>query len=131
MDVRENGPDETFGHVDHPLLRQRVRDPKSLREGELMAVVEECLGTVRGIAQYTRTAYVRGADGLEFTAAPDTLEQSCAAAAAAGRVCVRCDHVIRAGGVKFIRFSASGARPNEWAHDLRDPSCKPVRADGR
>ncbi|MFJ7202291.1 hypothetical protein ACIQWR_01960 [Streptomyces sp. NPDC098789] len=131
MDVREGRPDETFGHVDHPLLRQRVRDPKSLREGELMAVVEESLGTVGGIPRYTRTAYVRGDDGLEFTAAPDTLEQPHAAAAAAGRVCVRCDHPIRAGGVEVIRFSASGARPNEWAHDLRDPSCRPARAQWR
>ncbi|MFJ7206311.1 hypothetical protein ACIQWR_22595 [Streptomyces sp. NPDC098789] len=43
--------------------------------GELMAVVEEFVGTVAGEQKYTRTAYVRGADGLEFTAAPDALEQ--------------------------------------------------------
>ncbi|MFJ7206458.1 hypothetical protein ACIQWR_23350 [Streptomyces sp. NPDC098789] len=50
-------------------------DTKSLREGRLMAVVEECVDVVAGEQTYTRTAYVRGADGLEFTAAPSTLEQ--------------------------------------------------------
>ncbi|MFJ7205919.1 hypothetical protein ACIQWR_20575 [Streptomyces sp. NPDC098789] len=76
MEVREGGPKEIFGHVDHSLLHQQVRDPKSEREGELMAVVEEFVGTVAGEQKYTRTAYVRGADGLEFTAAPGTLEQA-------------------------------------------------------
>ncbi|MFI5979294.1 hypothetical protein ACIBEA_00305 [Streptomyces sp. NPDC051555] len=75
MEVREGRPDEIYGYVDHPFLRQSVRDPRTLREGELMAVVEEFVGTVAGERTYTRTAYVRGADGLEFTAAPDTLER--------------------------------------------------------
>ncbi|MET9697489.1 hypothetical protein ABZY31_11245 [Streptomyces sp. NPDC006529] len=65
---------EAFEHLDHPLLRRRVRDPGSLREGELMAVVREPLGSVGGVARYACTAYVRDAAGLEFTAAPGTLE---------------------------------------------------------
>ncbi|MET9698948.1 hypothetical protein ABZY31_18745 [Streptomyces sp. NPDC006529] len=73
MDVRETGPAEGFGHVGHPLLHARVRDPRSGREGELMAVVEECVGTVAGTPRHARTAYVRDATGVEFTAAPDTL----------------------------------------------------------
>ncbi|MER5727467.1 hypothetical protein ABT084_03745 [Streptomyces sp. NPDC002138] len=73
MEVRESRSLEAFGHVDHPLLHRRVRDPKSDREGELMAVVEEYVGTVAGTPKNTRTAYVRAANGLEFTAAPDTL----------------------------------------------------------
>ncbi|MET9697654.1 hypothetical protein ABZY31_12080 [Streptomyces sp. NPDC006529] len=75
MEVRESKPDEAYGHLDHPLLRQRVRDPRTGREGELMAVVEECVGTVAGVPQRARTAYVRGADGREFTAAPNLLER--------------------------------------------------------
>ncbi|WP_330332020.1 hypothetical protein OHS33_21445 [Streptomyces sp. NBC_00536] len=73
MEVRESRPDETFGHVHHPLLNQQVRDPRTDREGELMAVVEESIGYVAGTSKHTRTAYVRAANGLEFTAAPDTL----------------------------------------------------------
>ncbi|MDJ0385866.1 hypothetical protein [Streptomyces sp. G-G2] len=76
MEVRESTPDGGFGHVDHPLLHQRVRDPRTDREGELMAVVREPHGYVSGRQQYTRTAYVRGADDREFTAAPDTLERA-------------------------------------------------------
>lgn len=76
MEVRESQPYESFGYVDHPLLRQQVRDPRSGREGELMAVVEEVVGTVAGVQQHTRTAYIRGADGREFTAAPNLLERA-------------------------------------------------------
>lgn len=75
MDVREGRSGGAFEYLDHPLLRQRVRDPKTDREGELMAVIQEPLGPVAGRPQYTRTAYIRGVDGLEFTAAPGTLEQ--------------------------------------------------------
>ncbi|MET9697655.1 hypothetical protein ABZY31_12085 [Streptomyces sp. NPDC006529] len=50
---------------------------------------------------------------------------------AAGRICAVCDRPIRAGGTEFIRHSASGARPSDWAHDIRDPACKPVRPGAR
>ncbi|WP_330331276.1 hypothetical protein OHS33_17105 [Streptomyces sp. NBC_00536] len=73
MDVRETVPSTAFVYEEHPLLHQRVRDPKTDREGELMAVVCEPLGQVAGRRHYTRTAYVRAANGLEFTVAPDTL----------------------------------------------------------
>ncbi|MET9468375.1 hypothetical protein ABZY44_27025 [Streptomyces sp. NPDC006544] len=75
MEVRETSADKGFEHVGHPLLHQQVRDPSSDREGRLMAVVREPLGNFGGRQQYSRTAYVRGADGVEFTAAPDLLEQ--------------------------------------------------------
>nr|WSX48906.1 hypothetical protein OG409_08050 [Streptomyces sp. NBC_00974] len=75
MEVRENVANGGFGHVDHPLLNRQVRDPGTDREGQLMAVVRETLGYSAGKERFTRTAYVRAADGLEFTAAPDLLEQ--------------------------------------------------------
>ncbi|MER5729087.1 hypothetical protein ABT084_12265 [Streptomyces sp. NPDC002138] len=126
MEVRESRPDDSFGHVDHPLLGQQVHDPKSGLQGELMAVVEEFVGTVAGTRRHARTAYVRGADGLEFTAAPGTLER-----AAAGQICCRCDGIIRTGGHQLIQHSASGARPSTWEHDIRDSSCRRFRADER
>ncbi|MGI5446751.1 hypothetical protein ACQEVM_13470 [Streptomyces sp. CA-243310] len=76
MEVREHRPDGAFGHVDHPLLFKQVRDTKSDRTGRLRAVVRESAGTVAGRPTYTRTAYIRAADGREFTAAPDRLEQA-------------------------------------------------------
>ncbi|WP_330332567.1 hypothetical protein OHS33_24565 [Streptomyces sp. NBC_00536] len=48
------------------------------------------------------------------------------AATAAGQICVVCDRPIRTGGREFIRHSASGTRPSDWAHDSRDPACEPV-----
>ncbi|MFI5981504.1 hypothetical protein ACIBEA_11575 [Streptomyces sp. NPDC051555] len=47
------------------------------------------------------------------------------------RICAVCDRPIRTGGREFIRHSASGARPSDWAHDLLDPACKPVRVGAR
>ncbi|MET3986656.1 hypothetical protein [Streptomyces sp. PvR034] len=132
MDVRESRPDETFGHVDHPLLHRRVRDPKSMREGELMAVVEEFLGVVAGGAEvhadrlhpWRRRPGVHGGP-----ARPGAAVSS--GAPAAGRICVFCDRPIKAGGHEFVPHSASGAQPSSWAHDIRAPSCKPLRADER
>ncbi|MCY0961534.1 hypothetical protein [Streptomyces sp. H27-H5] len=45
---------------------------------------------------------------------------------AVGRICFRCDRVIQAGGHEIPRDSMSGARPSSWAHDVRDPSCRPI-----
>ncbi|MFJ3923810.1 hypothetical protein [Streptomyces sp. NPDC090022] len=59
MEVRETGT-STFGHVPHRLLGQRVVDTRSLREGELRAVVAEGKGGL--------TAYIRGRDHREFEA---------------------------------------------------------------
>ncbi|MEU9007756.1 hypothetical protein [Streptomyces sp. NPDC048551] len=47
------------------------------------------------------------------------------------RICVVCNRPIRAGGVPFIPHSASGARPDAWAHDIRDPSCQPSKTGKR
>ncbi|MET3984337.1 hypothetical protein [Streptomyces sp. PvR034] len=47
--------------------------------------------------------------------------------AAAVRICAVCDRPIRTGGRELIRHSASGARPSDWVHDVRDPECEPVR----
>lgn len=49
---------------------------------------------------------------------------------AVGQICVRCEGVIRAGGQEFIPHSVSGARPTVWSHDIRDPACRPRKADG-
>ncbi|MEV7415553.1 hypothetical protein [Streptomyces sp. NPDC089919] len=53
-----------FTAVDHALLRRRVVDTRSLREGVLVAVLAE---------DGRRVAYVRGDDHLEFTAPADCL----------------------------------------------------------
>ncbi|MFD6874546.1 MULTISPECIES: hypothetical protein [unclassified Streptomyces] len=60
--------------LDHPLLHQQVRDPKTGRAGTLMAVSHETLGYAGGRERKTHTAWIRGADGIEFTAAAATLE---------------------------------------------------------
>ncbi|MFJ7204265.1 hypothetical protein ACIQWR_12115 [Streptomyces sp. NPDC098789] len=49
-------------------------------------------------------------------------------APAVGRVCHRCHGVIRAGGHETIQDPASGPR---WEHDIRDSSCRQVRADAQ
>ncbi|MGO4461360.1 hypothetical protein AB4039_29320 [Streptomyces sp. M-16] len=72
MDVQETGG--TVEHEDHPLLHRQVRDPKTGRRGELMAVLHETLGYADGRERSTLTAYLRGVNGLEFTAAAATLE---------------------------------------------------------
>ncbi|KOU57270.1 hypothetical protein ADK55_12395 [Streptomyces sp. WM4235] len=75
MAVREQArPDEAFNHVDHPLLHRQVRDRKTDREGTLMAVLRDPVGTVSGRQQYARTAYIRDDSGVEFTAAPGDVE---------------------------------------------------------
>lgn len=61
--------DLAFNHVPHPLLHARVRDTQTLCEGTLMAVLREPLGFVGGRERYGLTAYIRGADGREFTTA--------------------------------------------------------------
>ncbi|MCY0919590.1 MULTISPECIES: hypothetical protein [unclassified Streptomyces] len=122
MEVRENPPGDTFNHVRHPLLRQQVRDRQTDRTGVLMAVVRESVGTVAGRTTHTRTAFIRDASGLEFTAPPDALEA--VAPAAAGQPCARCGAPIRAGGQSVIQTSTDG-RPAAWAHDVRDSACRP------
>ncbi|MBW5483992.1 hypothetical protein [Streptomyces bambusae] len=60
MDARENGT--AFHHIAHRLLGRRVVDTRSLREGELRAVVEDGRDLV---------AYIRGSDHREFEAPLD------------------------------------------------------------
>ncbi|MCX5197239.1 hypothetical protein OOK31_25630 [Streptomyces sp. NBC_00249] len=73
MEVREH-MGEAFDHEDHPLLHQQVRDPQTGRVGELMAVVQETLGYTNGQKRHSLTAYIKGADSREFTAAATLLE---------------------------------------------------------
>ncbi|MFJ7205918.1 hypothetical protein ACIQWR_20570 [Streptomyces sp. NPDC098789] len=54
-----------------------------------------------------------------------------ATAPAVGQICAFCGRPIKAGGHEFTPHSASGARPTSWTHDIRDPSCKPLRTDER
>ncbi|MBW5481595.1 hypothetical protein [Streptomyces bambusae] len=61
MDARENGL--AFHHVEHRLRGRQVVDTRSLREGELMAVMAEAGGDL--------VAYIRGADHREFDAPLD------------------------------------------------------------
>ncbi|MET9607352.1 hypothetical protein ABZZ17_20100 [Streptomyces sp. NPDC006512] len=76
MEVRETGTSMNMGfdHEDHPLLHEQVRDAATGAQGELMAVVREPVGFVAGRQTWARTAYIRGSDGREVTAAPQTLE---------------------------------------------------------
>ncbi|MEW2140325.1 hypothetical protein AB0892_27660 [Streptomyces sp. NPDC005409] len=59
---------EVYEYVPHRLLRQRVRDIASGAEGELMAVVNENVGSV-GFERWAWIAYIRGSSGREFTTA--------------------------------------------------------------
>ncbi|MFD9515961.1 hypothetical protein [Streptomyces sp. NPDC059979] len=68
MEVRETG-NASFGEVEHPLLRQQVLDPKTGREGVLMAVCETTRGYTQGRHETALTAYIRDTTGREFTAA--------------------------------------------------------------
>ncbi|MFJ3922999.1 hypothetical protein [Streptomyces sp. NPDC090022] len=56
MDARVEST--SFEHTDHLLIGHQVVDTRSLREGELRAVVIEKNGDL--------TAYIRGADAREF-----------------------------------------------------------------
>ncbi|MFJ7204780.1 hypothetical protein ACIQWR_14710 [Streptomyces sp. NPDC098789] len=76
MEVLETAGEEAFDHIDHPLLNRQVRDPRSERTGQLMAVLRQFASTVAGRPVHTLTAYIHGTDGLEFTAAPGTLERA-------------------------------------------------------
>ncbi|MFF0551442.1 hypothetical protein ACFYUL_21050 [Streptomyces sp. NPDC004311] len=58
---------------DHALLRRRVRDIASGIEGELMAVINEDTST-GAIPQRIDLAYIRKADGREFTTAAANVE---------------------------------------------------------
>ncbi|RSS80831.1 hypothetical protein [Streptomyces sp. WAC06614] len=58
MNARETG--SAFRHQSHRLIGQQVVDTRSLREGELRAVLVEENGDL--------TAYIRGGDHREFEA---------------------------------------------------------------
>ncbi|WP_405449566.1 hypothetical protein [Streptomyces erythrochromogenes] len=73
MEGWATGFNTAFDHVDHPLLHKQVRDPTSGRVGKLMAVCHETLGYVEGGRRTALTAYIRGIDGREFTAAATTV----------------------------------------------------------
>ncbi|AWZ06186.1 MULTISPECIES: hypothetical protein [unclassified Streptomyces] len=75
MEVPEEGTSVELEYEDHPLLHRQVRDPKTGREGQVMAVMRQTLGHTAGRRREALTAYVRPAGGgPEFTAAPDGLE---------------------------------------------------------
>ncbi|MGR4884223.1 hypothetical protein ACIPUC_33095 [Streptomyces sp. LARHCF249] len=64
---------EAYAYVPHRLLRKRVRDIASGVEGELMAVINENVSAT-GIEHWVELAYIRGANGREFSTAVDNVE---------------------------------------------------------
>ncbi|MFF4371308.1 hypothetical protein [Streptomyces sp. NPDC001594] len=64
---------EQYEYLPHRLLRQRVRDIPSGVEGVLMAVVNENVSDC-GLERWVELAYIRGADGREFTTAVGNVE---------------------------------------------------------
>ncbi|MFF4421902.1 hypothetical protein ACFY04_14140 [Streptomyces sp. NPDC001549] len=42
------------------------------------------------------------------------------------KYCVYCDLVIQGVALVIPLESASGARPNNWAHEADDPACEPA-----
>ncbi|WP_404959846.1 hypothetical protein [Streptomyces sp. 147326] len=66
--------DGTIATVPHRLLYKQVRDAVTLREGLLMDVLSRTTGFADGRHCYADVAYVRGANGREFTVDPSTLE---------------------------------------------------------
>ncbi|THA56085.1 hypothetical protein [Streptomyces sp. A1136] len=65
---------EAYEHLWHPLLRCPVRDIASGTEGQLMAVVYEEVGQVRGDPQYKPIAYIRMPSGRELPTAASNIE---------------------------------------------------------
>lgn len=47
----------------------------------------------------------------------------------AGRICCECDRPIVGEAREIYRDSMSGARPNDWAHEVGDPQCSPGRPE--
>jgi hypothetical protein len=64
---------DVYEYVPHRLLRKRVRDIASGVEGELMAVVNENVGTV-GFERWVELAYIRLASGRELSTLVDNIE---------------------------------------------------------
>ncbi|MFD5506732.1 hypothetical protein ACFWIB_03015 [Streptomyces sp. NPDC127051] len=62
--------------IPHTLMHQQVRESLTGRTGTLMDVLSQSLGFTDGEHRYAEVAYVRGPDGLEFTANPDSLERA-------------------------------------------------------
>ncbi|MEU9144373.1 hypothetical protein [Streptomyces sp. NPDC048349] len=64
---------EAYAYVPHRLLRKRVRDIASGVEGVLMAVINENVSAT-GIEHWAELAYIRGANGREFSTAVGNVE---------------------------------------------------------
>lgn len=64
---------EAYEYLPHRLLRKHVRDIASGVEGELMAVVNENVSAT-GIDHWVELAYIRGANGREFSTAVSNIE---------------------------------------------------------
>ncbi|WP_406185845.1 hypothetical protein [Streptomyces sp. NBC_01006] len=62
--------------IPHALMHQQVRESSTGRRGTLMDVISQSLGFTDGEHRYAEVAYVRGPDGLEFTADPGSLERA-------------------------------------------------------
>ncbi|MFF4428291.1 hypothetical protein ACFYZ4_03880 [Streptomyces sp. NPDC001513] len=68
--------DGTIATVPHRLLHKQVREIGTLRGGVLMDVLSQTTGFVDGRHRYADVAYVRGANGREFTVNPSMLEEA-------------------------------------------------------
>ncbi|MEV7614069.1 hypothetical protein [Streptomyces sp. NPDC089799] len=110
---------EPFCHVAHPLLNKSVTDTSTRQSGTLMAVVRENAARPGFPDRPALVAYIRGADYTEWSTLLENV--------AAGRVCCVCQHLILGPAYQtIVPFSASGARPNHYAHHRGDPECDPA-----
>ncbi|UQX02372.1 hypothetical protein [Streptomyces sp. RerS4] len=64
---------ECYEYLPHRLLHHRVRDIASGAEGELMAVINENVSDT-GVERWMHLAYIRAANGREFTTAAANVE---------------------------------------------------------
>lgn len=65
---------DTFGHHAHPWINKTVRDIASGQSGQLAAVVTEPAGFASGAPLVARLAYIRGANGIEWSTAVGNIE---------------------------------------------------------
>lgn len=65
---------ERYEYLPHRLLRRRVRDVASGAEGELMAVIQENVSDNVAYERWAELAYIRGANGREWSTAVDNVE---------------------------------------------------------
>ncbi|MEV5875788.1 hypothetical protein AB0L75_16435 [Streptomyces sp. NPDC052101] len=65
---------DSLGHERDPRIGRRVRDIASKGEGELTAIVRMKVSGNGDEPMYARLAYIKAANGIEWSTAPDNIE---------------------------------------------------------